>query len=235
MQEFQKGRYRVFVAKQASHLRASYDLRDIAFQAPNADRFDELSEHVLVEDTTTGTVLASFRMMSFPSGCDVGDGYSGQYYNLSKFKSYHQPMLEIGRFCTHPDCADPDLIRAAWAGVTRVVDAQKIGFLFGCASFEGTDPSQYSAGFAYLTARYLAPEAWRPDQKAEDVVAFADLVGEAGAAQIPPLLRGYLSLGGRVSDHAVVDRQMNTMHVFTGVDVDTISPARKRLLRVMSA
>ena len=48
---------------------------------------------------------------------------------------------------------------------------------------------------------------------------------------MPPLLRTYLLMGGWVSDHAVVDRHMNTLHVFTGLEINAIPPARKRLLR----
>ena len=51
---------------------------------------------------------------------------------------------------------------------------------------------------------------------------------------MPPLLRTYLLMGGWASDHAVVDRQLNTMHVFKGVEVGAISAARKRLLRALS-
>ena len=36
---------------------------------------------------------------------------------------------------------------------------------------------------------------------------------------MPPLLRSYLALGGWVSDHAVVDPGLQTMHVFTGVEI----------------
>jgi len=38
-------------------------------------------------------------------------------------------------------------------------------------------------------------------------------------------------MGGWVSDHAVVDRQLKTLHVFTGLSIDAIPEARKRLLR----
>ncbi len=41
-------------------------------------------------------------------------------------------------------------------------------------------------------------------------------------------------MGGWVSDHAVVDQQMNTLHVFTGVEIGAIPPARKRLLRAVA-
>ena len=48
---------------------------------------------------------------------------------------------------------------------------------------------------------------------------------------MPPLLRTYLLMGGWVSDHAVVDRDLNTLHVFTALEIRAIPPARARLLR----
>jgi L-ornithine Nalpha-acyltransferase len=52
---------------------------------------------------------------------------------------------------------------------------------------------------------------------------------------MPPLLRTYLAMGGWVSDHAVVDRDLNTLHVFTGLEIRAIPPARARLLRDVPA
>ena len=51
---------------------------------------------------------------------------------------------------------------------------------------------------------------------------------------MPPLLRTYLMMGGWVSDHAVMDRQLGTMHVFTGVEIKAIPPARARALRALA-
>ena len=36
---------------------------------------------------------------------------------------------------------------------------------------------------------------------------------------LPPLLKFYLRLGGKVSDHAVIDRDLDTLHVFTYLDL----------------
>ena len=44
-----------------------------------------------------------------------------------------------------------------------------------------------------------------------------------------------LAMGGWVSDHAVIDRQMNTLHVFTGLEISAIPAARKRLLRAVAS
>jgi len=53
-------------------------------------------------------------------------------------------------------------------------------------------------------------------------------------ANMPPLLRTYLMMGGWVSDHAVIDADLGTLHVFTGLEIAAIPPARKRLLRAVA-
>jgi len=75
--------------------------------------------------------------------------------------------------------------------------------------------------------------------KAPDVVRFVappcKISDEKQAwASLPPLLRSYLAMGGWVSDHAVVDENMNSLHVFTGLDISAIPPARARLLRAVA-
>ena len=148
-------------------------------------------------------------------------------------------MVEMGRFCVDPACRDPDVVRVAWAALTRYVDAAGVEMLFGCASFAGTETAEYLDAFAMLKARHLAPKRWLPRVKAPDVFRFAarlrrkpDL--KKAMLRMPPLLRTYLLMGGWVSDHAVVDKKLNTLHVFTGVEVAAIPPARKRLLRAVA-
>ena len=57
---------------------------------------------------------------------------------------------------------------------------------------------------------------------------------KAAQRRMPPLLRTYLLMGGWVSDHAVVDNDLNTLHVFTGMEIKGIPANRKRLLRAMA-
>ena len=71
--------------------------------------------------------------------------------------------------------------------------------------------------------RHLAPKRWLPRVKAPDVFRFARALrrfrpdAKRAMLAMPPLLRTYLLMGGWVSDHAVVDRDLNTLHVFTGL------------------
>lgn len=204
----------------------------------DADAFDAACEHFLIEEQATGRLVCCFRMLRL-DGCDVTGSYSAQFYDLSALAGFEGPMLELGRFCIDPACRDADILRLAWSGIASEVDGAGVGLLFGCSSFSGTDVRDYLDAFAMLKARHLAPPRWLPRVKAPDVFRFAarlrrrpDL--KKAMRRMPPLLRSYLAMGGWVSDHAVVDRQMNTLHVFTGVEIAAIPPARQRLLRALA-
>jgi len=123
--------------------------------------------------------------------------------------------------------------------MTAYVDQHGVELLFGCSSFKGTEAGDYLDAFTVLRDRHLAPKRWLPRVKAPRVFRFGQLLRRKPDAKLamlrmPPLLRTYLLMGGWVSDHAVVDVQMNTLHVFTGLEIKAIPPARKRLLRAVA-
>ncbi|SIS51394.1 GNAT family N-acetyltransferase [Phaeovulum vinaykumarii] len=245
-----KGRYRARIAETPGDIRAAQRLRWLAFVAQrrdaplppddgpeiDADAFDAICRHVLIEDAR-GTLVACFRLLPLAGGREIGRSYSAQYYELGALADYPGRMVEMGRFCLRPGVHDPDILRVAWGAMTRFVDAEKVEMLFGCSSFMGTEPETYLDAFAMLRERHLAPKRWLPRVKAPHVFRFArklrDRKPDAKRAMIhmPPLLRSYLLMGGWVSDHAVVDRQLDTLHVFTGLEIAAIPPARARALR----
>lgn len=235
-----KGRYTARSASGPADLAAAQRLRAFCFglQAPlDVDAYDDQCTHVLIEDTASGTLVCCYRLLTL-RGADLPQSYAAQFYELSALQSYEGLMMELGRFCVHPDWRDPDIQRLAWAAMTELVDARGVQLLFGCSSFAGTETAEYLDAFAMLRARHLAPKRWLPRVKAPDVFRFAarlrhkpDL--KKAMLRMPPLLRTYLMMGGWVSDHAVVDRQMNTLHVFTGLEIGAIPAARKRLLRAL--
>ena len=188
----------------------------------------------------SGEAVCCFRLMPLADGAEIGRSYAAQFYDLSALLAFPGPMVEMGRFCLHPDRHDPDILRVAWGAMTAYVDAQGVAFLFGCASFPGTDVRPYSEAFAALKAHHLAPDRWQPQVKAPHVFRFAENLNGApdsegrDAAHAAPCCKTYLTMGGWVSGHAVVDAQMNTLHVFTGVEIAAIPPARKRLLRAVA-
>ncbi|WP_424833425.1 GNAT family N-acetyltransferase [Ruegeria sp.] len=237
-----KGRYRARLAQTQKDIRAAQALRTLAFRTESTDRdqYDDLCTHVLVEDSKAGgQLVCCFRMLTMQGGSEIGNSYSAQFYDLSALAGFDGQMVEMGRFCIHPDWTDPDILRVAWGAMTTYVDRNQVELLFGCSSFAGTETEQYLDAFAMLKHRHLAPKRWLPRVKAPDVFRFAARLrrrpdAKKAMLRMPPLLRTYLMMGGWVSDHAVVDRHMNTLHVFTGLEIGAIPPARKRLLRAVA-
>lgn len=239
MRRLRKGRFVARAAVGPGDLARTLALRARVFRdgASDADPFDPVCLHVLVEEARTRALVCCFRMLALSGGSEIGRSYSAQHYDLQGLSAFEGRMAEMGRFCIHPDfLGDPDILRVAWGAMTQVVDAEGIELLFGCASFMGTESHAYLDTFAMLRERHLAPARWLPRVKAPDVFRFVRRAPDAKRALVstPPLLRTYLMMGGWVSDHAVVDRDLGTLHVFTGLEIAAIPPARARALRAVA-
>jgi len=233
-------RFAARFAETAADTRAAQALRGQAFRGglSDADAFDQFCTHVLVEDHLENRVACAFRIQPFASGRVIADSYAAQFYELAGLKQYQGKLVEIGRFCIDPHYNDPDILRAAWGVLTTYVDENNVKMLFGCSSFEGTASTAHLEAFALLNERHLAPHQWLPKIKAPHVLRFSDSgkrPNQAAAQRaMPPLLRSYLAMGGWVSDHAVVDADLDTLHVFTGLEIAAIPEGRKRLLRAVA-
>lgn len=242
----EKGRYRLRLTRAAADVAAAQRLRHLCFVEnaglpPRAglrdgDDFDARCLHLLAEDRGTGALLGCCRVLLLDSGAAIGGSYAAQFYDLDRLSAHAAPMAELGRFCIHPGVRDGDLLRLIWGALARLVDDRGVGMLFGCASFRGTSPAAHADAFALLRDRHLAPARWRPAVRAPRVVPFAPGTGDParGALRMPPLLRSYLLMGGWVSDHAVIDDDLGTLHVFTGVETGRVPGPRARALRALA-
>ena len=241
------GRYKARLAETEADVRQCQQLRYLGFiqkrglgregATLDLDEFDDRCRHMMVEDSRTGQLVCCFRMMPLTSGREIGRSYSAKYYDLQALADYPGKLVEMGRFVVHPAWRDPAILRVAWSAMTRFVEEEGVDLLFGCSSFEGVDAEDYADAFALLKERHLAPKRWLPRVKAPKVFRFASRFRlrrpdmKLAVRRMPPLLRSYLVMGGWVSDHAVIDNELNTLHVFTGVEVARVPKRRARLLR----
>ncbi|SFJ56222.1 GNAT family N-acyltransferase [Jannaschia pohangensis] len=215
------GRYRArLVTLDAAD--AALALRAQVFRggADDADAFDAVAQHLLIEEE--GALRASARLWVQRDRVSMRAGYTGRRYDLTRFSEHFPQGLEVGRICLARGATDPDLPRLMLAALARVVEETGVPVLYGCSSFprDGT-------GMARLDG-HIAPEVWAPGSGDGQTVPIPDTPGD-----LPPMLRSYLALGASVSDHAVVDEDLNTLHVFTALPIAAIPPARVRLLTGM--
>jgi L-ornithine Nalpha-acyltransferase len=249
MLTLRKGRYTARMADTPQDVEQAQALRHLCFVSNrglatsttrDADAFDDRCHHILVEEIKSGALVCCFRLLPLKGGADIASSYSAQYYDLAALSAFTGPMVEMGRFCIHPNWPDPDILRVAWGAMTRYVDDTGVEMLFGCSSFDGADAAKHHDALALLKDAHLAPKRWLPRVKAPRVFRFARALrlfrpdAKRALIGMPPLLRTYLMMGGWVSDHAVLDTDLNTLHVFTGLEIRAIPPARARLLRAIT-
>ena len=241
------GKYRARRAESQGDVLACQQLRYLSFiqargvdggpSALDGDEFDAACQHMMVEEYKTGKLVCCFRMMPLQNGAEIHRSYSAKYYDLNQLKDFPGKLVEMGRFCIHPAYSDPAILRVAWSAMTRFVDEEGIELLFGCSSFEGVEADAYADAFALLKERHIAPTRWMPRIKAPNVFRFANIFKlrrpnmKLALGKMPPLLRTYLVMGGWVSDHAVIDNDLKTLHVFTGVEISRVPEGRAKLLR----
>jgi len=230
---FENGRYGVRFAQTADDIAACQALRHQCFLGADgieADRFDDGSLHLMIANEAG--LVCTARIILLRSFDDISHSYAAQSYDFKGLFG-DAPILEFGRFCIRPGADDPDVLRLAWGALAQLVDAHNAAYIIGCASFAGVDASAYTAGFGLLARRYLGAVA--VPTIADDAFDLVDAGLPAGGAQIPPLLRSYLAMGGWVGQRAVVDPVMQTIHVFTALEIAKIPAARARALRRMIA
>jgi putative hemolysin len=101
--------------------------------------------------------------------------------------------------------------------------------MFGCASLSGTDPHALALPLSFLhhTASAEGALAAKPVAgRAIDMNLMDPHSIDARKAlhALPPLIKGYLRLGARFGDGAVIDRQFGTTDVLVVLPVSAISP-----------
>jgi putative hemolysin len=198
----------------------------------DADAYDAVADHLLVVDHAIGPgpegVVATYRLIRQPAAARLGRFYSADEYDISAVSAFPGQVLELGRSCVHQDYRGRSAMQLLWRGISAYVFLHRIDLMFGCASLPGTDPDAIAAELTYLYHNHLAPPALRPRALASRYVDMRRL--DPGAfdprralAALPPLIKGYLRLGGFVGDGAVIDPQFNTTDVAVVVKTDLVT------------
>jgi putative hemolysin len=220
-------RYRVFY----DEMRAQATPGIVAKQR-DVDEFDPYCDHLLVLDSALGTgpeaVVGTYRMLRRRGAAKVGRFYSSSEYDIRSIIDFPGEILEMGRSCIEARHRTRAAMQLLWRGVTAYIFAHHIDILFGCASLHGTNPEAMAVPLSYLYHHHLAPPDLRPIALPARYVNMNRLPKEAIDARaamrdLPPMIKGYLRLGGVVGDGAVIDYDFNTVDVFVFVDMRRVS------------
>ncbi|MFO1152615.1 MAG: GNAT family N-acyltransferase [Rhodospirillales bacterium] len=232
----QRLRYRVFYEEMAAT-----PTPEMRAHRRDFDAFDSVCDHLLVIDTDAGggtsAVAGTYRLLRRSVAAAHGGFYTQQEYDLDGVLTYPGEIVEVGRSCVDAAYRSRGVMQLLWRGLAEYVRVYEIQLMFGCASFPGTEPDEMGAQLTYLHHFHLAPSALRPTALAHlhvpmERVPPGGLDTRAVLAELPPLIKGYLRVGGFVGDGAVVDHQFNTTDVCIIVKTDQLTEKYEKRYRV---
>lgn len=212
----QRIRYRVFFEEMGARPGIAQQALELDF-----DEYDDHCDHLLVLEE--GEVVGTYRLIRRKAAEAVGRFYSAGEFDVTPFLNVEGEILELGRSCVDARRRHRGTLQALWQGLAAYMADNDIRLLFGCGSLPGTDVEALAPQLTYLRDNHLAP----PDLRARALesaerVDFAALHAAWDArrvlASLPPLLKGYLRLGGVIGDGAVIDRPFNTTDVLVVVN-----------------
>lgn len=226
----QQIRYRVF-HEELGALASEADARE----RRDADRFDEVCDHLLVIDTSLAgpecqRIVGTYRLLRQECAAAAGGFYSSDEFELNSLVARHPNLrfLELGRSCVLPAYRSRRTIEVLWQGIWAYVNHYGIGSMVGCASFHGTVPAAHAQALSFLAQNCRADDEWQISAVEHrfhvmDLMPAEAINARAAFTAMPPLIKGYLRLGARIGDGCVVDQAFGTTDVFIILPVEAIS------------
>lgn len=244
MDKIVAGSLEAFVARDGNDIRASQRLRYQVFveemgakaspemhaQKIDFDEFDDLCDHMLIVDNEkNGKVVGTYRLLRRSKLPASRRFYTEGEYDISKALGHFKgEIMELGRSCVDKDYRNRSTIQLLWRAIGEYTGVNNVKMLFGCASFPGSDHKLHAKQLAYLYHYHLAPEQFRPRTLDSLYVSMnlykkEELNAKEILASLPPLIKGYLRLGGYIGDGAFEDIGYNTTDVCIILDTANIT------------
>jgi L-ornithine Nalpha-acyltransferase len=229
----QRLRYKVFYEEQS----ARPTLRNMVLRR-DADRFDPFCDHLLVVDHAgvgafgqkRPKVVGTYRLLRQEKAEKRCGFYTQGEFNIATLLAANRGLnfLELGRSCVLAPYRNKKTVELLWHGIWAYVRQHRIDVMIGCASFEGADPARHALALSFLHHHARADVRWQAMAHQRDAVSLPLLPLEMVDAKLalralPPLIKGYLKVGARFGDGAVVDRQFGTTDVLVVLPVAEIS------------
>lgn len=220
-------RYHIFYEEMGAHPSA-----EMARLQRDFDDYDKVCDHLLVLDRRRGDgpegIVGTYRLIRRAAAEKLGSFYSEAEYDIRAMIDYPAEVLELGRSCIASDARNTATMQMLWRGIALYTYHYNIKFMFGCASMPGTDPSRHAEAMSYLYHHHLAPPEIRvralPERYVNmDILPAGSYEPRKALMRVPPLIKGYLRLGGFVGDGAVIDEQFDSTDVFIIVKTELVT------------
>lgn len=209
-------RYRIFYQEKQGNPTAEMQAAE-----RDMDEWDDGGFHVIVLDTRADkqpAVVGTLRLFDSECLAPQQHFYTEEAFDLGRIKQHFGRALELSRFCIDSNGRGGVILMLIWKYAMSFIQDNHIPVMVGCASFSGMDVNKHLPILHFLYEHHLADPALKPEPKVADYVDLVELYEpsarwEDAQKSIPTLLRGYLKLGAKISDAAIIDPAFNTVYV----------------------
>jgi putative hemolysin len=218
------------LARSASEVRAAQALRFAVFNLElneglteslatglDADPFDDVCDHLLVEHVPTGEIVGTYRLQTGLTATENLGYYSEQEFDFRPFEPIRAELIELGRACVHQQHRNLVVLGLLWKGIADYARERGGRYLCGCSSITSQDPAVGASAYAELCRKHLVSVEWRTKPLPAFDCALDHLAEEAPG--IPKLLRAYLSIGAKICGPPALDREFRTIDFLTLLDL----------------
>jgi L-ornithine Nalpha-acyltransferase len=193
---------------------------------------DAVAAHLLVLADTNrrAKVVAACRLTDARAAAARGLPLSTQTeFDVAALIARHPALqfVEVSRTCVAAAHRSGRALEALWQGLWAHVRRERFDVMIGCASLPGDDPTAHAATLRFLRSHRPPSPEWAVRGIKPLLVAAAEgppPIAKAELRRLPPLLRGYLSLGAYIGPDAHADRVLGTTDVCVVLPVSRIDP-----------
>lgn len=214
-------RFMVFNLEMNEGLDSAYD------DGFDKDHFDDVCDHLLVQERTTGAIVGTYRMQMGDVAGEYFGYYSEQEFCFAPYEGIRNQVVELGRACIHRDHRSSEVLHLLWRGIARYALVNGARYMMGCCSLTSQDPEMGHAVYRTLERCMVEPAMRTVATPAFTMPAAMTTVD----AQVPKLLRAYLTIGAKICGEPAIDRAFKTIDFLTLLDLHTLHPrVAKRFL-----
>ena len=191
----------------------------------DADPFDAVCDHLIVEHVPTHQIVGTYRLQMGASAAKNLGYYCEQEFYFEVFEPYRKQIVELGRACVDRHHRNLVVLGLLWKGIADYAKGRGGRYLVGCSSITSQDPAAGASAYSELCRKHLADTAWRTKPLPAYECELSAVTEEK--TEIPKLLRAYLSIGAKICGPPALDRHFQTIDFLTFVDLETLSPATR--------
>ena len=186
----------------------------------DADPFDAVCDHLVVEHLPARQVVGTYRLQTGRMAAANRGYYSAQEFDFTPYETVRGRLIELGRACVHRSHRNLAVLGLLWKGIADYARERGGRYLCGCSSITSQDPAVGASAYAELCRNHLVQPEFRTRPTPHHECPLRHLAEQP--PKLPKLLRAYLSVGATICGPPALDREFKTIDFLTWLDLEVL-------------